>query len=216
MTEYLGPLELVGDRWIIGDPKREGGSCLVLTAEGMEHHEPGAPEPLAVVPWSKFVELGIRATYQAWHATRTMGVLGVLGGGHLETGRSGCSVGGLLRHPYESWSVNYTHHERPYTGDHVYVVNALFQRTSEARTSAPDEILQNPTPDAAGRRRTARAHASAVALLVVDEPRLESVAVGVETLMSAMDVSRPSSSAPGSPVAFLGEADVVTQPCDST
>jgi hypothetical protein len=133
MTAYLGPLELVGDRWIIGDPKREGGSCLVLTAGGMEHHEPGAPEPLAVVPWSKFVELSIRATYQAWHATRTMGVLGVLGGGHMETGRGGCSVGGLLRHPYEPWSVNYTHHERPYTGMHVHVVQALFRRTSEAR-----------------------------------------------------------------------------------
>jgi len=133
MTGYLGPLELVGDRWIIGDPKREGGSCLVLTAEGMEHHEPGAPEPRAVTPWSKFVELSIRASFRAAHATRTMGVLGTLGGGYLETGRGGCSVGGLLRNPYEGWSVNYTHHERPYTGPHVFAVKALFQKTSEAR-----------------------------------------------------------------------------------
>jgi hypothetical protein len=129
VTEYLGPLELVGDRWVIGDPKREGGSCLVLTPEGMEHHKPGAPEPPAVVPWSKFVELGIRAAYRGWHATRTMGVLG---GSYLETGRSGCSMQGILRDPYEPWSVNYTHHERPYTGNHVYVVKALFRRTSEA------------------------------------------------------------------------------------
>lgn len=97
MAEHLGPLELVGDRWIIEDPKREGGSCLVLTAEGMEHHEPGAPGPRAVILWSKFVELQIRATFRARHATRTMGVLGALGGGHLETGPSGCSVGGTLR-----------------------------------------------------------------------------------------------------------------------
>lgn len=131
--EFLGPLELVGDRWIIGDPKREGGSCLVLTAEGMEHHAPGAPEPLAVMPWSKFVELRIRATYRAWYATRTMGVVGALGGGHMDTGRSGCSVGGILRHPYDLWSVNYTHHERRYTGRHVYAVKALFWRMSEAR-----------------------------------------------------------------------------------
>jgi hypothetical protein len=26
MTEFLGPLELVGDRWNIGDSEREGGS----------------------------------------------------------------------------------------------------------------------------------------------------------------------------------------------
>ncbi|MFE3138157.1 hypothetical protein [Streptomyces scopuliridis] len=133
MTEYLGPLELVGDRWIIGDPKRQGGSCLVLTAEGMEHHGPGAPGPSAVIPWSKFVGLNIRATFRAWHATRTMGVLGALGGGSMESGRSGCSVGGLLRHPYEGWSVIYTHHERPYTGAHVFLVKALFRKTSEAR-----------------------------------------------------------------------------------
>ncbi|MFD7500208.1 hypothetical protein [Streptomyces sp. NPDC059850] len=134
MTEYLGPLELVGDRWIIGGPMREGGSCLVLTPEGMEHHQPGGPEPLSIIPWARFMELHIRATYKAWQATRTMGVLGVLGGGHhMDTGPSGCSVGGLVRHPYEPWSVNYTHHERPYLGNHVYLVKELFRKTSEAR-----------------------------------------------------------------------------------
>ncbi|MFI0817177.1 hypothetical protein ACH4TX_11805 [Streptomyces sp. NPDC021098] len=134
MTEYLGPLELVGDRWIIGDPKREGGSYLVLTPEGMEHHEPGVPEPLSTIPWARFMELHIRAAFKSWHATRTMGVLGVLGGSHhMDTGPSGCSVGGLVRRPYEPWSVNYTHHERPYTGNHVYLVKELFRKTSEAR-----------------------------------------------------------------------------------
>ncbi|MFD3839174.1 hypothetical protein ACFWWC_23380 [Streptomyces sp. NPDC058642] len=133
MAEHLGPLELVGDRWIIGDPKRVGGSCFVLTAEGMEHHEAGALGPRAVIPWSKFVELQIRATFRARHATRTMDVLGTLGGGYLETGPSGCSVSGILRHPYELWSANYTHHERPYTGSHVLLVKSLFRKTSEAR-----------------------------------------------------------------------------------
>ncbi|MFG2129905.1 hypothetical protein ACGFNV_19165 [Streptomyces sp. NPDC048751] len=99
----------------------------------MEHHEPGAPGPQAVIPWSKFVELHVRATYRASHATSTVGVLGVLGGSHMDTGRSGCSVSGLLRHPYEGWSVNYTHHQRPYTGPHVFMVKALFRKTSEAK-----------------------------------------------------------------------------------
>ncbi|MFJ6565773.1 hypothetical protein ACIQMV_39330 [Streptomyces sp. NPDC091412] len=131
MAEHLGPLELVGDRWIIGDPKREGGSWLVLTAEGMTHHEPGSPEPLTVLPWSKFVELQIHTAYNAWHTTRTMGVLGF--GRSLPTGPSSCSVRGTLRHPYEHCSMNYTHHKRPYTASHVYAVEALFRRTSEAR-----------------------------------------------------------------------------------
>ncbi|MFF3334753.1 hypothetical protein ACFYWX_35330 [Streptomyces sp. NPDC002888] len=133
MAEFLGPLELVGDRWIIGDPKREGGSCVVLTAEGLEHHKQGEREPLAVVPWSRVVELGVQATAWAWMATRTAGVLDALGGSRMGGGRSGCSVGGLLRHPYEGWSVNYTHHERPYTGAHVFLVHQLFLKTSEAR-----------------------------------------------------------------------------------
>ncbi|WP_344566558.1 hypothetical protein [Streptomyces axinellae] len=133
MAEYLGPLELVGDRWIIGDPKREGGSCLVLTPEGMEHHRPGAPEPLAFFPWSIFVELSIRATYKAWHASRTMGVLNGVGGGYMEAGRDGCSVGGIRRHPYEPWSVNYAHHARAYSGNHVHAVRVLFRTLSEAR-----------------------------------------------------------------------------------
>ncbi|MFD7228189.1 hypothetical protein [Streptomyces sp. NPDC059881] len=133
MTEHLGPLELVGDRWIIGDPERAGGSCLVLTPEGMEHHTSGTPGPPAVVPWSTFVELSIRATFRERHASRTAGVLISLGGGPMDSGPSGCSVNGLLRHPYEQWSANYTHHERPYTGPHVFLVDALFRKTSEAR-----------------------------------------------------------------------------------
>ncbi|GAA2391706.1 hypothetical protein GCM10010420_14960 [Streptomyces glaucosporus] len=79
------------------------------------------------------MELEIRATCKAWHATRAAGVFSLLGGGHMDVGRSGCSVSGLLRHPYEHWSANCTHHECPYTGNHVYAVKALLQRTSEAR-----------------------------------------------------------------------------------
>lgn len=76
MAAYPGPLEPVGDRRVIGDPKRKGGSCPALTTEGVEHHRPGTPDPPAVVPWSKFAELHIRATHQAWHATRAFGRLG--------------------------------------------------------------------------------------------------------------------------------------------
>lgn len=133
MTDHLGPLELVGDRWIIGDAEREGGSCLVLGPEGIAHHEPGAPEPPALVPWSRFIDLQIHATYRAWLATRTMGVVGVLGHNHMETGRSGCSVRGTLRHPYENWSVNYTHHERPYTSAHLFSLRALCAKASRAK-----------------------------------------------------------------------------------
>lgn len=130
---YLGPLELVGDRWVIGDPKRERGLCVVLTAEGVEHHARDVPEPLLFVPWTRFVSAGVTAAYKAWQTTRTAGVLDALGGSRLESGPDGCAVGGYLRHPYEDWSVRYTHHERGYTSAHVFLLKALFRKTSEAK-----------------------------------------------------------------------------------
>ncbi|MER6031831.1 hypothetical protein [Streptomyces sp. NPDC001851] len=136
MAQYLGPLELVGDRWVIGDPKRGKGSCLVLTADGMEHHERGLPQPRAVIPWARVMELWVRASSRAWQATRTAGAVSVaaaLSGGNVNGGRSSCSVGGILRHPYEPWSVNYTHHDRPYTYVHMLLVSDLFRQTSKAK-----------------------------------------------------------------------------------
>ncbi|MFD7445302.1 hypothetical protein [Streptomyces sp. NPDC059909] len=125
----------MGDRWVIGDPKREGGSCFVLTAESMEHHKFGAPEPHSVVPWSRFMELRVKATTRAWLATRTGGVLDAFGGYMQIGGRSACSVSALLRRPYEDWSVNYTHHKRPYTHPHIFLVGHLFRKTVKAKAA---------------------------------------------------------------------------------
>ncbi|MFI1394143.1 hypothetical protein [Streptomyces sp. NPDC020681] len=133
MAQHLGPLELVGDRWVIGDPKRKDGSCLVLTAAGIEHHMRGVPEPQAVVPWARFTGVGVTATFSAWEATRAWGFVGAFGPSHIPAGRGGCSVSGLLRHPYEPWSVNYTHHKHRYTGAHVFLVKALFREVSDAK-----------------------------------------------------------------------------------
>ncbi|MEU9701865.1 hypothetical protein [Streptomyces sp. NPDC047981] len=108
MAEYLGPLELVGDRWIIGDPKREGGTCLVFTREGIEYHRNGAPEPLELVPWARVVSLQVEAARPVW-------------------------VHALVRHPYDDWFVRYTHHERAYSGTHMYLVTRFIRAVSEAK-----------------------------------------------------------------------------------
>ncbi|MEU9995509.1 hypothetical protein [Streptomyces sp. NPDC050848] len=133
MAEYLGPLELVGDRWIIGDPKREDGMCLVLTAEGMEHHRNGAADPLEVVPWSRFMELRLQATPRAWMATRPAGVLAFAAqSSAVPMGRSASSVHALVRHPYDDWFAHYGHHRHAYTDAHVHVVQLLIRTVSEA------------------------------------------------------------------------------------
>ncbi|MFE2012913.1 hypothetical protein [Streptomyces sp. NPDC059491] len=132
MTQHLGPLERFGDQWVVGDPKQKEGTCLVLTTQGIEHHLPGLPQARTVIEWDRFRHLELRATMRPWMATRAGGVVVGLGGGYLDSGRSGCSVTGLL-HPYESWSVNYTHHARTYTSMHMALACELFAKTSEAK-----------------------------------------------------------------------------------
>jgi hypothetical protein len=48
-------------------------------------------------------------------------------------GRYGCSLYGIVRHPYDLWCVRYTHHQRRYTGGHVMVLKSLFAQLSKAK-----------------------------------------------------------------------------------
>ncbi|WP_328404881.1 hypothetical protein OHS70_36780 [Streptomyces sp. NBC_00390] len=132
MAQHLGPLELIGDRWVIGDPTRKEGLSIVFMPEGLEHRRRGEAAPLLTVGWSQFVELKVRAAYRRWHATPAGGFVGAFATG-ADMGRDGCSLHGILRHPYELWSVRYTHHERRYTAGHVIVLKALFDQITEAK-----------------------------------------------------------------------------------
>ncbi|MFE4634468.1 hypothetical protein ACFRJ1_13990 [Streptomyces sp. NPDC056773] len=132
MAQHLGPLELMGDRWVIGDPTRKAGLSVVLTPEGLEHHRRGEPEPLLAVEWSQFMHLNVRAAYRRWQATPGGGFVGAFAAGG-DMGRDGCSLTGTLRRPYELWSARYTHHERRYRGGHVIVLKALFNHLTEAQ-----------------------------------------------------------------------------------
>lgn len=129
--QHLGPLELVGNQWVIGDPKRNDGSCLVLATEGIEHHMRGEAEPRDVVPWSSLHTVRLRATMKPWMATPTGGVITAVGG-HMDGGRNGCSLSGI-RDRYRPWSVKYTHHDRTYTSMHMALVIDLVAKTSEAK-----------------------------------------------------------------------------------
>ncbi|WP_052851086.1 hypothetical protein [Streptomyces avicenniae] len=126
MTTRLGPLELVGDRWTVGDPERTGGSCFVLTPDGLERRPGGATRAApAVIPWSRFLVLHLRATRQGWMATRPMGMLNGAGYGTVG-GPTACSMAGVLRDPYAYWSENYAHHRRPYDHKDIYLAGHLF------------------------------------------------------------------------------------------
>lgn len=132
MTQLLGPLELVGDRWMIGDPTRKAGLCVVLTPEGLEHRRREETTPLLAVQWSQFMELRVRAAYRRWQATRFGGFVG-FGQPGGDMGRDGCSLHGIVRRPYDLWNVRYTHHRRHYKTGHVIVLKALFDQLTEAK-----------------------------------------------------------------------------------
>lgn len=128
------PSELIGHPWVIGDPTRKDGLSTVLTPEGLKHRRREEAAPLLATEWPRFMELQVRAAYRRWHVTRFGGL--VCGGGFAHgavMGREGCSLQGIVRHPYEPWSVRYTQHERGYTGGHVIVLKALLDRLTEAK-----------------------------------------------------------------------------------
>ncbi|MFC9384928.1 hypothetical protein [Streptomyces venezuelae] len=129
----LGPLGLVGDRWVIGDPEREGGLHLVLTAEGLEHRESGTPEPLELLPWSRVMQLDIRTAHWDWMATRGAAVAKWVLQSRADLGRNACSVHALVRHPYDDWYARYSHHERAYTEAHIFLLRLLFEAVSQAK-----------------------------------------------------------------------------------
>ncbi|MFE9020717.1 hypothetical protein ACFYNL_19440 [Streptomyces sp. NPDC007808] len=132
MTQYVGPLELVDDRWVIGDPTRKEGLYVVLTPVGLEHRRRGEPAPLLTVPWSRFLELRVRAAYRRWQLTPLGALAGAAQPG-ADMGRDGCSLQGIVRHPYDLWKVRYTHHLRTYRAGHVIVLKALFDQLTEAK-----------------------------------------------------------------------------------
>ncbi|MFC8094407.1 hypothetical protein [Streptomyces sp. NPDC057301] len=132
MGQYLGPLEPIGDGWVVGDPTRKEGLSVVLTPEGLEHCRRGETAPLLVVEWTRFLELRVRAAYRRWRTTPFAGFAGAFAPG-ADMGRDGCSLNGIVRHPYDLWRVRYTHHERRYTGGHVIVLKALFDELTEAK-----------------------------------------------------------------------------------
>ncbi|GGU58327.1 hypothetical protein [Streptomyces lavendofoliae] len=132
MAQYLGPLELRGNQWVIGDPARGDGLSVVLTPEGLEHRRRDEAAPLLAVEWSDLTVLRVRAAHRRWQGTAGGGFVGAFQPG-VDTGRDGCSLHGVLRRPREPWSVRYTHHERRYTGGHVIALKALFSRLTAAK-----------------------------------------------------------------------------------
>lgn len=132
MARHLGPLEQVGNRWVIGDPSLPDSLYILLTPDGLEHRNHAEGAPLLTVEWSRLLDLKVRAAYRRWQAAKGAGLLAGAQPG-VDVGPDGCSLRGFMRGAFEPLSIRYTHHSRRYTGGHVIVLKALFKRLSDER-----------------------------------------------------------------------------------
>ncbi|UKY47766.1 hypothetical protein [Streptomyces inhibens] len=165
MSERLGPLERLDDRWVIGDPQRQGGAYLEFGAEGAHHRVTASKGQF--VPWSRFMTLRLLVTTGRWSSSKTFGVLTALRPGVVPA--SGSGLRATLRHPYEDWTAPFSHHDRCYTWSEVLLAGELLRQTVEAGAA---QRLGDPRwlEDAVGqlsplRARTYRAARAAVAQL---------------------------------------------------
>ncbi|WP_345694848.1 hypothetical protein [Kitasatospora terrestris] len=138
----LGPLEWSGDRWTIGDPTARRAQYLTLDPEGLAAWKGGGRTE--VVPWRRFMELHLPAEPTRLDNSRTLAVLADLAlnlNGFSRFGGGPAGVGATLRHPYEYWGADFSHHARRYSRYSVGLASELLAQTV---ASARPERLGDP------------------------------------------------------------------------
>ncbi|MFI8201691.1 hypothetical protein [Streptomyces sp. NPDC085937] len=105
----LGPLELVGGRWTIGEATRPDTHWVEIRQDGLHQHEPESEGRL--VPWPRIMA-GIWLTWgkHSW-TTNSRGTYTFKG---MVAGRDGGWLHMTLRHPYEDHQLRFDQHARPY------------------------------------------------------------------------------------------------------
>ncbi|MFE2721227.1 hypothetical protein [Kitasatospora sp. NPDC059327] len=117
VRDHLGPLALVGGRWIIGDHERR--AHLTFEPEGLVHRVLGRdPHP---VPWDRLMELGVAVTVDRFSSSRFGGLLTRTPG--ITT--HGSCLRATVRHPYDLWSPDFSHHRGFYSAREIVLLDVL-------------------------------------------------------------------------------------------
>lgn len=141
----LGPLELVGGIWVVGDSRRPGGTWLEFRAEGLYRQRSAGDGEL--IPWPRImlgVGVYIGRGYPRTGQYTLAGMLGNLpgpfrghGGGHLDM---------TLRHPYEDRKLTFDRHTRAYRLLDTFLLEELLSQIVAAneahRLGDPDLLGQ--------------------------------------------------------------------------
>ncbi|MGW1724433.1 hypothetical protein ACWCQK_16030 [Streptomyces sp. NPDC002306] len=124
----LGPLELVADEWIIGDPTARKSKYFKLQQQGLSYWVQGVQTQ--VIPWSRFMNLLLSVHPTRLGNSRAMVILSAISlaptGGAREA-----FLGATLRNPYEDWSEIFTHPARKFGRRDIRKAEEFLQQTVE-------------------------------------------------------------------------------------
>ncbi|MFC9113372.1 hypothetical protein ACIHBQ_24420 [Streptomyces sp. NPDC052492] len=120
---HLGPLELVGGRWAVGDATRPDTHWVEIRPDGLHQHEPDSEGRL--VPWSRIMT-GVWLTWGKHSgSTNSRGMYTFKG---LVAERDGGWLHMTLRHPYENHQLRFDQHTRPYRAVDVLRLESLLRQ----------------------------------------------------------------------------------------
>ncbi|MFJ9046615.1 hypothetical protein [Streptomyces sp. NPDC102347] len=120
---HLGPLELVGGRWAVGDATRPDTHWVEIRPGGLHQHEPDSEGRL--VPWSRIMT-GVWLTWGKHSgSTNSRGMYTFKG---LVAERDGGWLHMTLRHPYENHQLRFDQHTRPYRAVDVLRLESLLRQ----------------------------------------------------------------------------------------
>ncbi|MFE2581543.1 hypothetical protein [Streptomyces sp. NPDC059378] len=124
----LGPLELIADAWIIGDPTARKSKHFKLQQQGLSYWIQGVRTQ--VIPWSRFMNLVLSVQPARLGNSRAMAMLSTItlapAGGAREA-----FLGATLRDPYEDWSEIFTHPARKFGRRDIRKAEEFLKQTVE-------------------------------------------------------------------------------------
>ncbi|MFF2042661.1 hypothetical protein ACFVVX_19745 [Kitasatospora sp. NPDC058170] len=145
--DRLGPLVRVEGRWIIGD--HLGRAHLTFEREGLAHRVVDRDPHL--VTWDRLMELGVAVTVDRFSSSRFGGLLSKTPG---ITTRGSC-LRAMVRHPYDMWSPEFSHHRAFYSPREIALLDPLLGLVVERKRA---ELLGDDAWLTAAVRRMAEHH----------------------------------------------------------
>jgi len=142
VANQLGPLEFVNGEWVIGDRSGHRSDYMKLGRRGLIRCANGVDSP--PIPWSRFQEIDLTAAASRAGNSRMLAGLANVAlnlSGIARSGGGSAYVSAILRHPYEDWKADFSHHARKYSRQEILLAGEFLK---QAVGSGRGERLGDP------------------------------------------------------------------------